>query len=83
MARSRRIDLVGRDDLLTCYAALKRARLFIGNDTGFMHLAAAAGAPTLGLFGPSDDAPLATLGRGWRAAVRGARTLEEFRQARP
>jgi heptosyltransferase-3 len=27
--------------------------LFIGNDTGLMHLAAACGTPTLGLFGPS------------------------------
>ena len=32
---------------------LKRAALFIGNDTGLMHIAAASGTPTLGLFGPS------------------------------
>ncbi len=50
---SRRIDLVGRTDLLTAAAVLSRASLFVGNDTGLMHLAAAAGAPTLGLFGPS------------------------------
>jgi lipopolysaccharide heptosyltransferase III len=49
----RRIDLVGRLDLLTAAAILSRASLFIGNDTGLMHMAAAAGAPTLGLFGPS------------------------------
>jgi heptosyltransferase III len=47
------IDLVGRTDLLTAAAVLRRASLFIGNDTGLMHIAAAAGAPTLGLFGPS------------------------------
>jgi ADP-heptose:LPS heptosyltransferase len=29
--------------------------LFIGNDSGLMHIAAAAGAPTLGFFGPSDE----------------------------
>jgi ADP-heptose:LPS heptosyltransferase len=51
---SRLIDVVGLD-LLTVYACLKRARLFIGNDSGPMHLSAAAGAPTLGRFGPSDD----------------------------
>jgi heptosyltransferase-3 len=50
---ARRLDLVGRTDLLTAAAALKRAALFIGNDTGIMHIAAAIGTPTLGLFGPS------------------------------
>jgi ADP-heptose:LPS heptosyltransferase len=50
----RRIDLVGSVDLLTAAAALRRCALFVGNDTGIMHLAAAAGTPTLGLFGPSD-----------------------------
>jgi heptosyltransferase-3 len=47
------IDLVGRTDLLTAAAVVRRCSLFIGNDTGLMHIAAAAGAPTLGLFGPS------------------------------
>ncbi len=46
-------DLVGRLDLLTAASVLRRASLFVGNDTGLMHIAAAAGAPTLGLFGPS------------------------------
>jgi ADP-heptose:LPS heptosyltransferase len=50
---SRRIDLVGRVDLLTAAAALRRCAMFIGNDTGVMHIAAAMGTPTLGLFGPS------------------------------
>jgi heptosyltransferase III len=50
---SRRIDLVGRVDLLTASSVLRRCALFVGNDTGLMHIAAASGAPTLGLFGPS------------------------------
>lgn len=50
---ARRLDLVGRADLLTAAAVLRRARLFVGNDTGIMHVAAAMGTPTLGLFGPS------------------------------
>ncbi|HJU20075.1 MAG TPA: glycosyltransferase family 9 protein, partial [Stellaceae bacterium] len=49
----RRIDLVGRVDLLTAAAVLARTALFVGNDTGLMHMAAACGTPTLGLFGPS------------------------------
>jgi ADP-heptose:LPS heptosyltransferase len=51
--RDRLINLVGRVDLLTAAAVLRRCELFIGNDTGLMHIAAAIGTPTLGLFGPS------------------------------
>ena len=51
--RNRIVDLVGKTDLLTAAAVLRRCALFIGNDTGLMHIAAAIGAPTLGLFGPS------------------------------
>lgn len=51
------LDLVGHPDvdLLTAYAIFKRADLFIGNDSGLMHMAAAAGCPTLGLFGPTRE----------------------------
>jgi heptosyltransferase-3 len=61
--RDRRIDLVGTVDLLTAAAVLRRSALFIGNDTGLMHIAAAAGAPTLGLFGPSPVNQYAPWGR--------------------
>jgi heptosyltransferase III len=61
------IDLVGKTDLLTAAAVLRRCALFIGNDTGLMHLAAAAGTPTLGLFGPSAVEQYAPWGR--RTAV--------------
>lgn len=80
--RERMIDLVGKVPLLTAYACLQRARLFIGNDSGLMHLASAAGAPTLGLFGPSDDrryAPWGPLG----AVVRTPRSLDEIRAVDP
>jgi ADP-heptose:LPS heptosyltransferase len=43
-------------------AALGRAGLFLGNDAGVSHLAAAAGAPTLALFGPSDPGVWAPVG---------------------
>lgn len=35
-------------------AVLARAGLYVGNDSGVSHLAAAWGAPTLALFGPTD-----------------------------
>jgi heptosyltransferase III len=49
----RRIDLVDAGALPVVAACLKRCAMFIGNDTGLMHMAAATGTPTLGLFGPS------------------------------
>jgi hypothetical protein len=80
--RARLIDAVGRVDLLTAYALLKRARLFIGNDSGLMHLSAAAGAPTLGLFGPSDERLYAPWGPKSRA-LRGPREFEVFKRIDP
>lgn len=50
---ARLIDLVGAVDPLQAHACLSHCALYIGNDSGLMHLAAAAGIPTLGLFGPS------------------------------
>ena len=55
LPRARTIDAIGLGDLLTVAAALQRCSLFVGNDSGLMHLAAASDVPTLGLFGPSDD----------------------------
>lgn len=43
-------------------ALLSRAGLFVGNDSGVSHLAAAAGAPTLALFGPTDPSVWAPVG---------------------
>ncbi|MDE8348799.1 MAG: glycosyltransferase family 9 protein [Acidocella sp.] len=47
------IDLVGSLTLPEVSACLGRCALFVGNDSGLMHLAAASGTPTLGLFGRS------------------------------
>jgi ADP-heptose:LPS heptosyltransferase len=76
-ARGRTIDLTGKVDLLTAYACLRRASLFIGNDSGLMHIAAAAGCPTVGLFGPSDERRYGTWGDN-TVAVRGPRTFQQF-----
>ena len=59
----RAIDLVGKTDLLTAAVVLRRCAMFIGNDTGLMHIAAASGTPTLGLFGPSPIEQYAPWGR--------------------
>ena len=54
VAAERFVDMTGAD-LLTIAALMARADIFVGNDSGMMHLAAASGAPTLGLFGPTDE----------------------------
>jgi ADP-heptose:LPS heptosyltransferase len=60
------VDMTGAD-LLVTGAAMRRAGLFVGNDSGMMHLAAASGAPPLGLFGPTDERLYGPWGR--RTAV--------------
>ena len=50
------LAVLGEARLPTVAAILERARLYIGNDSGLMHLAAASGAPTVGLFGPTPPA---------------------------
>jgi ADP-heptose:LPS heptosyltransferase len=63
------INLVGQLTLPEAAACLQRCRLFVGNDSGLMHLAAAAGTPTLGLFGPSQAGEYAPAGRATEIAV--------------
>lgn len=82
LPRPRVIDLAGQIDILTAYALLRRARLYIGNDSGLMHMAAAAGAPTLGLFGPSDDRLYAPWGPHARA-LRGPRDFDTYKRLDP
>lgn len=73
----RLIDLIGRVDLPTAYACLRRVQLYVGNDSGLMHMAAAAGIPTLGLFGPSSEVFYGPFGPRC-AAVRGPRSFEDI-----
>ena len=68
------VDLVGTLSLPEVAALLERSALFIGNDSGLMHLAAAAGAPTIGLFGPTDASTYAPSGRCAAAVV--ARSMD-------
>ena len=48
------VSLAGRLTLLQYAAVLKRCALFVGNDNGPMHMAAALGVPVVALFGPSN-----------------------------
>ncbi|WP_259782970.1 glycosyltransferase family 9 protein [Aestuariispira ectoiniformans] len=74
--RDRRIDLVGKVDLLTAAACMRKCALYVGNDSGLMHMAAAVGIPTLGLFGPSPDVHYSP----WGEKTAFVRTDESFEE---
>ena len=48
------LDLSGKMTLMQLAYFLNKADLFIGNDSGPMHIASASGTKVIGLFGPTD-----------------------------
>jgi heptosyltransferase-2 len=48
------ISLVGKTAIADLPALLSRCHLFVGNDSGAMHVAAAVGLPVVAVFGPTD-----------------------------
>jgi heptosyltransferase-2 len=59
------IEAVGKD-LLHLAALVKRCHLFITNDTGPMHIAAAVGTPVVAIFGSTNPVTTSPLGNGHR-----------------
>ena len=59
-------DAVRIDDLYELACWLAKARLYIGNDSGITHLAAAVGTPVFALFGPTDPEVWAPRGQNVR-----------------
>jgi len=55
-------DAVRIDNLYELACWLRTSRLYIGNDSGITHLAAAAGIPVVAIFGPTDPAVWAPRG---------------------
>ncbi len=72
------IDLVGRLSLPEVAACLARCALFVGNNSGLMHLAAASGAPTLGLFGPTPSEEYAPAGINAAAVVSTSKLMRDL-----
>lgn len=52
------------ESILMVAELLRRAKLYVGGDTGPMHLAAACGTPCIALFGPKDPAIYRPYGSG-------------------
>lgn len=70
-AKSSLSSLAGRATLLEFAAVLKRCAVFIGNDTGAMHIAAAVGTPVVGLFGPSNPMEWGPRGKNVKTIYKG------------
>lgn len=79
IATTKVIDLAGRLSIAETGACLALARLFVGNDSGLMHMAAAAGVPTLGLFGPTDEGVYGPWGQHARSVRVGDAVTEAER----
>jgi heptosyltransferase-2 len=56
------VDASESGSLAKTAALLRRCNLLVSNDTGIMHLAAAMGTPTVGLFGPNSPRYWAPIG---------------------
>jgi glycogen(starch) synthase len=54
LRRDRTLGLAGKTTIRQMAAVLKHCRLFVGNDSGPMHVAAGAGVPVVGFFGPGE-----------------------------
>ena len=63
------VNLVGRTGLGELGAILERCDLFLGNDTGAMHLAVAVGTPVVAIFGPTSPANYGPYGSGAGVAL--------------
>ena len=51
--QNKQLDIIAKTDPGVAAATIARCDFYIGNDSGLMHCAAAAGVPTFGVFGPS------------------------------
>ncbi len=75
------VNLAGRLSLPQVGCLASRAAVYVGTDTAVTHLAAAAGAPTIALFGPSNPVKWGPWPRGYSQDVspyslRGSRVVE-------
>lgn len=64
--RHRAVSLVGETRAADLPALLAQCHLFLGNDSGAMHVAAAVGLPGVAVFGPTDASGTAPLAPDFR-----------------
>ncbi len=71
------INLMG-ESITTTAAYMKKSNLFIGNDSGLMHLSVASKIATIGLFGPTNEKIYAPFGNNCYT-LRTKDSYEEFK----
>lgn len=74
LEESRRIDRIAKGSPADVAADISCCDFYVGNDSGLMHMAAALGLPTMGLFGPSYP----HLYSPWGAHCCYVQTVESF-----
>ena len=62
--KGKTINTAGHINLNQLFYLMIKCKLFVGNDSGAMHIAAAQGIKTLGLFGPNLPARVGPYGKG-------------------
>ncbi len=71
MAKSSLVIMAGRTTIKQFAAVAKKSALFVGSDSGAMHIAAAVGAPVVALFGPSNPAEWGPRGEATEVIYKG------------
>ena len=62
LMQGKSINIAGKTTLTQLASILHNCNVFIGNDSGPMHLAAAVGTQTIGLYGPGDPTRFGPMG---------------------
>ena len=66
------VNSAGKMTLTELFCLIGKAKLFVGNDSGPMHIAAAQGTKTIGLFGPNLPLRFGPFGKGNTGIYRGS-----------
>ncbi len=68
---SQTLNLTGKTTLRRMASVMRKCSLFIGNDSGPLHVAAASGVPVIGFFGPGEYQRFKPWGTGHEAIYLG------------
>ena len=81
LMRGESIDIAGKTTLTQLASILHICNVFIGNDSGPMHLAAAVGTQTIGLYGPGDPTRFGPAGERCQTIRRESECMSEIQVA--